>query len=80
MRMKRNSVKMVTIETAMNERLQAYQQSKEDDKLATLENVREWCEDNWTEHKSFGFSIVEHIKQQIAECKKKLSDKSKKVK
>ena len=36
----------------------------------TLEEVLKWINDNWTEHRSFGFSIKEHLEQKLRELSK----------
>ena len=33
----------------------------------TLSEVLKWINDNWTEHRSFGFSIKEHLEQKLRE-------------
>jgi len=36
----------------------------------TLSEVLKWINDNWTEHRSFGFSIKEHLEQKLRELSK----------
>jgi len=43
---------------------------KEQGKKDAYEDVLKWINDNWTEHRSFGFSIKEHLEQKIKELSK----------
>jgi hypothetical protein len=54
-------IKKITIDYGSD----SYKEGIYDGRKQTLEEVLKWINDNWTEHRSFGFSIKEHLEQKL---------------